>query len=172
VLGAGLPAVGTAQDDPTPPACPDPAAPAINGSDGGDVLTGTAGSDRIFRFDGDDEITGAAGDDCVLGGHGLDLIQGALGNDLLRGEEGPDDVSGGHGDDLLRGGSGVDWLPGGLGADRIEGRDDIEGDDVINAANGVRERADCGAGRDRVRADREDRLRDCERVFRLESVSD
>ena len=43
------------------------------------------------------------------------------------------------------------------------------GNDEINAANGVREtRINCGSGRrDVVRADASDRVRGCERIFRL-----
>jgi hypothetical protein len=38
---------------------------------------------------------------------------------------------------------------------------------VIDAANGARDVVDCGTGRERVRADVEDRLRRCELIERL-----
>jgi hypothetical protein len=40
------------------------------------------------------------------------------------------------------------------------------GNDVISARDGSRDVIDCGAGLDRVTADRRDRLRGCERVSR------
>jgi hypothetical protein len=43
---------------------------------------------------------------------------------------------------------------------------------VIDAANGAGERIDCGPSRDLVRADASDRLAGCERVFRLQRVTD
>jgi hypothetical protein len=41
------------------------------------------------------------------------------------------------------------------------------GRDFIDAANGRAEGVRCGSGRDRVRADRGDILRDCEAVLNL-----
>ena len=67
-----------------------------------------------------------------------------------------DRVSGGNGDDRLTGGAGKDRVSGGAGNDRIFVRD------------GQRDRVNCGSGgRDRVTADRRDRVsRSCERVSR------
>jgi dipeptidyl aminopeptidase/acylaminoacyl peptidase len=57
------------------------------------------------------------------------------------------------------------------GDDRIHARGagivcGLEGDDVIDTRNGKRNEVDCGAGIDRLRADRIDSARHCERVSR------
>ncbi len=98
---------------------------------------GTARADRVKGF--------AAGD----------LLDGLGGNDVLRGEAG---------DDCLFGRAGKDRLKGGPGRDRLDGG---AGKDVLDVRGGGRDRANCGAGRrDRVIADRRDRLRRCERIRR------
>jgi Ca2+-binding RTX toxin-like protein len=63
--------------------------------------------------------------------------------------------------DVLLGTSGNDRILPGLGADTVVAR---EGDDVIEAADGVRDVIVCGPGRDTVTADRRDVLRECEVV--------
>ncbi|MGB3280150.1 MAG: calcium-binding protein, partial [Pseudorhodobacter sp.] len=68
-----------------------------------EVLTGTAGRDRIF---------GLGGNDTLLG-HEL--------NDRLDGGEGHDAILGHDGDDILIGGGGQDTLVGGAGADTMDG---------------------------------------------------
>ena len=93
-----------------------------------------------------------------------DRLVGTPLRDTLRGLGGGDTILGLAGDDVLDGGSGNDTLVGGSGADLLYGR---AGDDVLSARDGVRDRLSCGAGRDRVVADRLDRVsRDCERVVR------
>ncbi|HET6829718.1 MAG TPA: calcium-binding protein, partial [Solirubrobacterales bacterium] len=93
-----------------------------------------------------------------LGGTGAgDEINGHAGNDRIDGRGGDDCASGGKGRDRIRGGKGRDRLSGGTGGDRIM------------AADGRRDRVRCGRGpgRDRVRADRKDRVAgDCERISR------
>jgi Ca2+-binding RTX toxin-like protein len=61
----------------------------------------------------------------------------------------PVSFEGGAGRDLLVGGSAPDLLDGGPGGDRIRARD------------GKRDTITCGGGRDRVRADRKDKLTGC-----------
>jgi hypothetical protein len=84
--------------------------------------------------------------------------------------DGHDRLYGGRGDDVLFGNAGNDLLDGGAGKDRLDGGSGIDsfvagpGDDRIEALDGRRERIDCGAGKDRSRADRRDVLRGCERV--------
>ena len=78
------------------------------GTDGSDILTGTAVNDWITANSGDDTISGGNGDD-ILVGHG--------GNDILRGEGGSDVLYGGAGDDVLEGGESNDILVGGSGTD-------------------------------------------------------
>ena len=118
---------------------------------------------------GADVLTGSAAGDLLLGGAGADRLSGRGGKDCLRGGAGKDRLSGGRGSDRLNGGPGRDVLLGGPGADRIKAgpRDIVKagtGGDRITAANGKPNRVACGKGRDRVRADRSDRLSGCERV--------
>jgi Ca2+-binding RTX toxin-like protein len=70
---------------------------------------------------------------------------------------------GGRDDDVLLGSSFGDRLYGRQGRDLLRGR---AGNDVISARDRSRDVIDCGAGLDRVTADRRDRLRGCERVSR------
>jgi Ca2+-binding RTX toxin-like protein len=64
----------------------------------------------------------------------------------------------------ILGTTGADSIEGTLGADVIRAR---AGDDVIDVRSGDRDRVSCGAGRDLVRAGRDDRVdRNCERVVR------
>jgi alpha-tubulin suppressor-like RCC1 family protein len=88
-----------------------------------------------------------------------DIVLGLAGNDVLRGRRGNDTISGGRGRDLLVGGLGNDRLIGGKGVDRFDAG---PGDDFVNSRDGIREVVRCGTGRDRVRADRFDRLMGCE----------
>jgi hemolysin type calcium-binding protein len=97
-----------------------------------DRLTGTSDGDFLSGLAGNDSIAGEAGDDCLFG------------------DSGADSVSGGPGDDAITGGRGSDRIDAGAGAD------------VIAAADGTRDVVNCGAGSDRVRADRRDVLRGCE----------
>jgi Ca2+-binding RTX toxin-like protein len=93
-----------------------------------------------------------------------DRLVGTARRDTLRGLGGPDTILGLAGDDLLDGGSGNDTLVGGSGRDVLLGR---SGNDVLSVRDGRRDRVACGAGRDRVIADRLDVVaRDCERVAR------
>jgi len=84
--------------------------------------------------------------------------------DLLVGTPYPDVLRGAGGDDTLDGRDAGDLLVGGRGRDLLlAGR----GDDTIEAADGARDVVRCGLGRDRVRADRADRVaRDCETIDR------
>ena len=122
---------------------------AKNGTRGRDALVGTAAGDRLRGLRGADRATGLGGDDCVLGNKG---------RDRLRGDSGDDQLGGGNGRDRLVGGPGADSIKGGAGPDNIDSRD------------GDVDRVECGSGVDRVRADRADELKGCERV-RLSAAS-
>jgi hypothetical protein len=92
----------------------------------------------------------------LLGSTRADRLVGGTGADVLRGGAGADVLIGGAGDDRLTGGPGRDRLEGGAGNDVLDARDH-HGGDVVR----------CGSGRDRVLADRGDRVsRDCESVRR------
>ncbi len=102
----------------------------LNGTNGDDVIVGTAGSDEIHGRNGDDLICARAGSDKVEGDNGKDTIHGGPGSDLLTGNNGQDTVFGGADSDELLGNDGVDvlcgrgqedFLRGGNGNDRMDG---------------------------------------------------
>jgi uncharacterized repeat protein (TIGR01451 family) len=93
-----------------------------------------------------------------------DVLRGTPCGDVLSGLGGNDRLLGLAGADRLFGGAGADVLDGGPGADLIDGG---AGRDVIFARDRKQDTIRCGAGRDRVTADRSDRVsRNCERVSR------
>ena len=148
-----------------PPGAPGPP-PGGGGTPGGptngdDVLNGTPGVDLICGLFGNDTINGLGSNDTLYGDacskkagiaqtlkDGNDRLNGGAGNDKLYG-------AGGAGNDALVGGKGKNSYSGGAG------------NDTISAANGVKEKINCGAGKkDRATADRKDKLRGCEKVRR------
>lgn len=149
--------------------------PCVNATFGGrddDVLLGSTFGDRLFGRQGRDLIRGREGNDCLWGGEGADVLDGDGGDDSLWGGDGRDRLFGGSGNDRLLGGAKADELHGDTGNDQLvpaTGRDRVwggPGNDMISARDGSRDVIDCGAGLDRVTADRRDRLRGCERVSR------
>jgi hypothetical protein len=145
--------------------------PTFGGRDD-DVLVGTSFGDRMYGRQGRDLLRGGAGDDCLFGGEGADVLDGDGGDDTVSGGDGRDRLFGGAGNDRLLGGAKGDEMHGDAGNDHLfpgTGRDRVRGgagNDVISARDGSRDVIDCGAGLDRVTADRRDRLRGCERVSR------
>ena len=145
----------------------------MSGNDGNDRLRGGAAADRLIGGLGNDNLHGQSGNDRVNGERGRDRINGGSSNDVISagssndraaGDQGNDRVSGNSGNDTLFGNSGRDRLIGGSGSDRISGG---SGNDSVSARDGRRDRINCGAGRDRVVADRRDVVsRNCERVRR------
>jgi Ca2+-binding RTX toxin-like protein len=142
----------------------------INGLEGNDTLFGDVCNDKVKvsaagTSDGNDKLTGAGGNDTLYGAGGKDSLSGGKGNDKLFGGDGNDSLDGGAGRDKLDGGKGNDKLNGGAGPNTYSGG---PGNDTITAANRSRETINCGAGkRDSVRADRNDRVRGCEKVRRV-----
>ena len=142
----------------------------IRGFAGRDCIDGQGGSDSLRGDDDNDKVIGGAGADRVSGGDDRDELFGGTGNDRLDGDTENDMVAGGSGNDRVLGSAGNDRLYGEAGRDRIVGgggRNIIDGgtgNDSIEARNGERDRIACGTGRDRVRADRFDRLNSCETV--------
>ena len=124
------------------------------GSDGGEQLLGGRDDDLIRGRGGKDRIRGRAGSDCLFGGKASDSVRGDAGRDRIKGNTGRD---------ALRGGSGRDVLKGGSGGDRISGGG---GDDRLNVRGGGHDEVRCGGGQDVVRADKDDELKDCEKVRR------
>jgi hypothetical protein len=158
-----------------PPALTLAGPPCVNPTYGGrddDVLVGSTFGDRLFGRQGRDLVRGREGNDCLWGGEGADVLDGDGGDDSLWGGDGRDRLFGGTGNDRVLGGAKADELHGDPGNDELilgTGRDRAwagPGNDTISARDGSRDVIDCGAGRDRVTADRRDRLRGCERVSR------
>jgi len=147
----------------------------LRGGPAGDLLCGEAGNDTVDGEAGSDQLYGdfcpgaklaavaGEGNDVVRGGAGNDRLVGGGGRDRLDGGAGRDKLTGGAGNDRLSGGAGNDTLTGGGGRNRYSGG---AGNDKLSAANGKRDRVDCGAGRDTARVDRTDRVKGCERVRR------
>ncbi|MEL7016273.1 MAG: LamG-like jellyroll fold domain-containing protein [Pseudomonadota bacterium] len=77
------------------------ARPIEAGTDGADILVGSAIGDAINGGFGDDQIDGAVGNDVLQGFYGNDTLEGGAGNDVLDGGHGEDILNGGDGDDLL-----------------------------------------------------------------------
>jgi Tol biopolymer transport system component len=116
-------------------------------------FAGTARADRIKGSAGSDRISGGRGKDRLSGLGGADCISGGAGNDVL---------SGGKGNDTLSGGAGNDTITAGPGSNRVSGG---AGNDRINVRNHRRDVVNCGKGKkDRVVADKRDKLRGCELV--------
>jgi hypothetical protein len=137
-------------------ACDSQAAPpdtsTLKPGDCANLRSGTAGRDTLL---------GTTAGDLLRGLRGRDRIRGGAGNDCLFGNKGPDRLFGEAGDDTLNGGNSRDRLVGGAGRDSIRAG---AAPDVIRARDGSRDEIDCGSGRDRVVADRNDRFKSCERV--------
>lgn len=131
-----------------------------DGAGGNDTITGepvALVNDDIFATGGrgNDVLSPPPGTGGILhGGPGNDAIVGGRLVDLLEGGAGHDRVAGGGGPDAITGGPGKDRLLGGAGRDSIKSRDS------------KRDTVRCGPGRDRVTADRRDRVRGCERISR------
>ena len=129
----------------------------IDGGPGDDDLRGNGGRDKIAGGDGDDQINGLSGADTLTGGRGRDSVAGGGGTDVIRGGPGRDTLTGEgrYAGELAR--PAIDRLFGGPGNDLLRS---------IDPRSPRRERADCGAGRDRLVADRLDRQIGCETVMR------
>ncbi len=78
----------------------------IDGTEGDDVIQGTAVTDRINALGGNDDIYAKAGDDTIDAGAGNDIVEAGEGNDTITTGEGADIVFGGAGDDTVVAGDG------------------------------------------------------------------
>ena len=166
-------------------------ADTLKGTTAGDRMFGFGGDDRVEGFADDDCLEGGTGADRMLGAGGADRLIGNSGSDRMVGGNDRDRLFGGSGGDRVKGGFGTDMLAGGSGNDRLDGGPETDriygergsdriragggrnildggsGNDVIYARNHRRDVIRCGTGRDRVVADRTDRVQvDCERIRR------
>lgn len=96
------------------------------------LATGGSGTDRFVAFE---NVEGGAGTDTIDGDAGANVIEGAAGNDTLDGGPGGDTINSGFGDDRV-----ISAETSGLG-DTIRA---FDGDDRIEARNGVVDTLDCG----------------------------
>jgi hypothetical protein len=131
------------------------------GLDGGYLaLSATAGvaddlSDYVIERTTFRKRSGAAAGEKILGTSAAETLTGTSRNDQLFGFGGNDVLKGLAGDDLLNGGPGKDTFYGG------------SGNDTIKAYDHVAEKVSCGKGKDKVQADRKDKLSGCEKVHRI-----
>ena len=138
---------------------------AIVGTNKADRITGTNVADRIIGLGGNDKLDGGRGNDCIEGRTGGDTMSGGLGNDRIYGSSGNDHLVGGSGTDYLSAGSGNDTINAGFGRDKVFGGSGV---DFINVATaGPAATVSCGAGRDKVRINRNERkkIKGCETVY-------
>jgi hypothetical protein len=121
-----------------------------------DTAAGGAGPKRGRGLQGgrQDQLQAGPCANLQRGTGGADRLQGTRAGDRVLGLGGADTLSGRRGADCLRGGRGRDALFGGAGRD------------TIRAADGTRDRVDCGRGRDLAIADPDDSVRRCERLER------
>ena len=89
----------------------------ITGTNGIDILQGSAAPTYMLGEAGDDDLSGGAGNDTIYGSYGNDVIFGEADNDVLYGEQDADYMEGGTGNDTLDGGLGLDTMIGGAGND-------------------------------------------------------
>ncbi len=126
-----------------------------NDTIGPDPALRKAGYVSAFGGPGNDVLTAPSGSDAYFyGGPGNDVLTGSRFADALRGEAGKDRIIGGAGADRITGGPGADRISAGMGAD------------VIDVRDFSRDTVTCGAGRDRVTADRRDAVNGCESLRR------
>jgi len=95
------------------------------------IISGTAGDDKLWGESEADILEGGAGKDALFGGAGGDQLFGDAGDDVLIGMNDDDWLYGGIGNDSLYGGSEDDTLMGGAGADLLDGGEDPQGEDEV-----------------------------------------
>ncbi len=132
------------------------------GGSGADLVVGGPGNDFAYGYGGDDTLLLGAGRDTGNGTSGDDTIRGGAGDDVVNGDSGDDRLGAGAGDDRVVGLRGADRLGGGGGADRLDALHGITAEVGLVGRDGFADRVDCGPARDRVLAERDDRLRGCE----------
>jgi Ca2+-binding RTX toxin-like protein len=159
-----VPGPGPPPPSPPPPPPPPPAPPRTCNLPGTTPFkVGTPGDDVLVGTNGRDVLSGRGGDDCLFGRPNDDRLAGGTGADLLDGGSGGDRIHGDAGKDKIRGGRGNDDITPGTGQDTVAAQG---GDDEIFARDQTRDTIDCGAGRDKVKADRTDSVKNCEFVKR------
>lgn len=88
---------------------------------GGGTKGGITSIENVWGSDGNDILIGSAAQNEMHGGLGNDKLFGVDGNDLLYGEEGNDVLVGGRGNVSFNGGPGNDYIQSAAGNDWIDG---------------------------------------------------
>jgi uncharacterized repeat protein (TIGR01451 family) len=149
----------------------------ICGGGGSDSFSGAGGRDRLYGLAPPEMVPSSVANTATVSSATTDpdsadntarlsvrVVGGKDRGDTIFGEGGADQIFGAAGNDHLVGGDGGDRLRGGKGKDLLEGGAKR---DRLLAVDGAKDTVRCGAGRDRVRADRRDVVADdCERVAR------
>ena len=149
---------------PPPPPLPPPPPPRTCTAPGTTPFSvGTPGDDVLVGSNGRNVLSGRGGDDCLFGRANDDRLTGGTGDDLLDGGSGGDRINGDAGKDKIRAGRGNDDITPGAGQDTVAAQG---GNDEIFARDSTRDTIDCGAGVDKVKADRSDSVKNCEYVKR------
>ena len=104
----------------------------LPGTNGPDVIVGTATTDRVLAGGGKDRVCTLGGNDTAIGGPDGDRLFGGGNRDDLSGGNGRDTVNGGGGSDTLAGGSQADKFIGGTGTDTATDYKRAEGDTINN----------------------------------------
>ena len=98
---------------------------------------------HCFGTNRPDSIFGTDRHDAIFAKDGGDFVSGRGRADNLNGGDGDDELLGGWGDDWVKGGRHDDAVEGNLGNDRLTGG---SGDNVIRAADGMKDLIVCGDG--------------------------
>jgi Ca2+-binding RTX toxin-like protein len=109
----------------------------VYGSNGPNVLTGTAADNTLGGRDGADTLNGGGGDDFLSGEPGADTLNGGDGHDSLYGSSGSDQLNGQSGNDTLSGGADNDTQTGGTGADNFYSGSTLDGADDMSGGAGI-----------------------------------
>jgi Ca2+-binding RTX toxin-like protein len=150
-------------------------ADTIHGLGGNDIINPRGGRDRVFAGAGNDTIAALDGAkdtiDCGSGRRDrvtadrMDTLRGCervtRRTLAIRGNARANRLTGTNGPDTIYGMGGNDTIDPRGGRDSVSGG---PGNDTINAADGLRDRVDCGSGRDHVIADPIDFVTRCERI--------
>ncbi|HZH10251.1 MAG TPA: hypothetical protein VEZ24_07770 [Microvirga sp.] len=120
----------------------------LSGGNGDDALIVKAGTGWVWGGFGRDTIKGHDRGDFLFGGYGNDKILGRGGNDLIRGGDGRDDLRGEQGNDTVDGGTGHDTVKGGSGNDLLGG----QGGNDLMLGNDGRDTLHGGYGNDVINA--------------------
>ena len=130
-------------------------------SDGAERVEHYAASDRAAATF---ELRG--GDDVIFAGVGAQVINGGAGNDSIEAGFGDDNIVGGPGRDVIA----ADFTGSQCGL--LQSCTIPHGNDVVDVRDGEADTVDCGVGEDRVVADPQDTVSNCETVDAGQSGND